>query len=113
MNTFSSAETARARAISASACASLCALLSRAMAIARFCSASSIDIRRSISAPWIVRSLPIRSCSSVCSERMRAASIVCLAAICAPSAACSRCARSVVDFGALACARDLDLALLR
>ena len=30
-------------------------------------------MRRSISAAWIVRSLPIRSCSIVCSERMRAA----------------------------------------
>ena len=53
-------------------------------------------MRRSISAAWIVRSLPMRSCSIVCSERMRAASIVCLAAICALSPCCSRCARSVV-----------------
>ena len=47
-------------------------------------------MRRSISAAWIVRSLPIRSCSIVCSERMRAASIVCLAAICALSPCSSR-----------------------
>ena len=94
VNTFSSADTAWARAISASACASLCALLSRATAIERCCSASSSDMRRSSSALWIARSLPMRPSSIVCSDRIRAESMLCLAAICALSASCSRCARS-------------------
>ena len=50
VKTRSSADTACARASSAAAWASLCALLSRATAIARCCSASSSACRRSISA---------------------------------------------------------------
>ena len=114
VNTFSSADTACARAVVGRRPAPRSAPCSRAPPRSRAAArpARAPGGARSRRA-WIARSLPMRSCSIVCSERMRAASIVCLAAICALSASCSRCARSVDQLGALARARDLDLALLR
>ena len=113
VNTFSSADTASARAVSASAWASLCVLLSRATAMARCCSASSSAWRRSISAAWMLRSLPMRSCSMLCSA----------ADACRVDGLLGRDLRAFGrllalrpfggDLGALAGARDLHLALLR
>ncbi len=113
VNTFSSADTASARAVSASACASLCVLLSRAMAMARCCSASSSAWRRSISAAWMARSLPMRSCSMLCSLRMRAASMACLAADLRAFGRLLALRALGGHLGTLAGACDLHLALLR
>ena len=103
VNTFSSAATASARASRPRPAPRSASLLSRAIAMARRCSASSSAWRRSISAAWIAALLADallleRSARSGCAPRRWPA----WPRSARPSAACSRSARSRADLGALA-----------
>ncbi len=90
---FSSAATASARAASAAAWASDCDLDCMATAMERCCSASSMALRRSISAACSSRSLLMRLDSTICSARSRASSTACCAAIWARRPSLSRSSR--------------------